>query len=359
MHFLSSLDTILNRLYNNSLNIIICGDFNINYLKNSNNKLQLDSLLASCNLHSVVDFSTRITTSSCTTIDNIFINKHISIDFSIQSYPTRLSDHDVQIITLTNIKIQKPSTHHLTRRVINDTTVSEFQLNLSYESWDNVFNGDDVDTIFNNFLNTYLRIFYHTFALKKCQNNYNNKQWKTPGIIISSQHKRDLYLLCRSIKDSKLNNYKKYCRILSDVVRTAKRKYYNNLLINSNNRSKTSWHIIKSVTNKTKRNHSISSIETDEKVCNDCFDIAKAFNKYFTTVTKNIFVNNSVYTPSTPNNVCPLNYLKQIFARPFPRINYTPTTTKEITEIVKSLKSTNSHGYDEIPTKVLNLVCLL
>ena len=39
IHFLSSLDTILNRLYNNTLNIIICGDFNINYLENSNNKL--------------------------------------------------------------------------------------------------------------------------------------------------------------------------------------------------------------------------------------------------------------------------------------------------------------------------------
>ena len=62
-----------------------------------------------------------------------------------------------------------------------------------------------------------------------------------------------------------------------------------------------------------------------------------------------------MYTTSTPNNVRPLNYLKQIFARPLPRINLTPTTTKEITEIVKSLKSTNSHGYDEIPTKVLKL----
>ena len=39
------------------------------------------------------------------------------------------------------------------------TSISEFQLNLSYVSWDNVFNGDDVDTVFNNFLNTYLRIF--------------------------------------------------------------------------------------------------------------------------------------------------------------------------------------------------------
>ena len=156
-------------------------------------------------------------------IDNIFINKHINIDFSIQSCPNGLSDHDAQILTLTDIKIQKPSTHHLTRRIINDTTISEFQLNLSYESWDNVFNGDDVDTIFNNFLNTYLRIFYHPFPLKKCQNNYNNKPWKTPGIIISNQHKRVLYLLCMRTKDSKLNNYyKKYCRISSDVVKKKK-----------------------------------------------------------------------------------------------------------------------------------------
>ena len=106
-HFLSSLDTILNRLYNNMLNIIICGDFNINYLENSNNKLQLDSLLASYNLHSVVDFPTRVTNSSCTAIDNIFINKHINMGFSIQSCPIGLSDHDAQILTLNVIQIQK------------------------------------------------------------------------------------------------------------------------------------------------------------------------------------------------------------------------------------------------------------
>ena len=60
-------------------------------------------------------------------------------------------------------------------------------------------------------------------------------------------------------------------------------------------------------------------------------------------------------TLPTPNNLCPLNYLKQVFIRPFPRINLPLTTTKEITEIVKSLKSTNSHGYDEIPIKALKL----
>ena len=80
--------------------------------------------------------------------------------------------------------------------------------------------------------------------------------------------------------------------------------------------------------------------------------MAKAFNSYFTSLTKGTTVN-PANTQATPSNVCPLNYLKQVFVRPFPRIGVKPTTPKEITEIVRSLKSTNSHGYDEIPTSLL------
>ena len=131
-----------------------------------------------------------------------------------------------------------------------------------------------------------------------------------------------------------------------------KKRFYNKLLLTSNNKSKTAWHLIKSETNKTKCNHGISSIENQGKICNDHLDIAKTFNTYFTSLTYKIFVN-SANTHSTPSNVCPLNNLKKIFVRPFLRIHLTPTTAKEITEIVKSFKSTNSHGYDEIPTNVL------
>jgi len=127
-------------------------------------------------------------------------------------------------LTLNDIRIHKPTVHYLTTRTINDSTILEFQLNLSYESWDNVFNGDDVDTVFNNFLNMYLKIYNHAFPLKKCQYNSNNKPWITPRIKISSQRKRELYLLYRSTTDSKLKNYyKRYCRILSDVIKNAKK----------------------------------------------------------------------------------------------------------------------------------------
>jgi hypothetical protein len=99
----------------------------------------------------------------------------------------------------------------------------------------------------------------------------------------------------------------------------------------------------------------MSSIVIDGKICNDYLDIAKAFNTYFSTVADKIAAKNSENILPTPVNDSPFNYLKQVFTRPFPSINMAPTSMREITEIGKSLKSKNSHGYGEIPIKILKL----
>jgi hypothetical protein len=72
-------------------------------------------------------------------------------------------------------------------------------------------------------------------------------------------------------------------------------------------------------------------------------------------MTEKTFTNTLENTPPTPVTVYSLNYVKQVFTRPYARINLKPTTTKEITDIVKSLKSKNSIGYDEISIKVLKI----
>jgi exonuclease III len=118
-YFLSSLESILNQRYINSINIIICGDININYLDNTNSKLQLDSLLLSYDLHSTVDFPTRISNCSSTAIDNIFVDKFKNTSFTVKPLPSGLSDLDAQILILHDIKIQKLKAHHYTKRLIN------------------------------------------------------------------------------------------------------------------------------------------------------------------------------------------------------------------------------------------------
>ena len=97
--------------------LILCGDFNINYLDANSRKLLLDSLLASFSLFGTVKFPTRIFNNSCTLINNIYIHTN-RYNFSVHPLINGLSDHDAQVINLSNILSTVPK--HLfsfTRRI--------------------------------------------------------------------------------------------------------------------------------------------------------------------------------------------------------------------------------------------------
>jgi len=49
--------------------------------------------------------------------------------------------------------------------------------------------------------------------------------------------------------------------------------------------------------------------------------------------------------------------MEQAFNTPYPGMDCKCTTTKEIEQIIKSLKMKNSYGYDEISTKILKISC--
>jgi hypothetical protein len=95
--------------------------------------------------------------------DNIFIGKVKYENYSIQPLVNRFSDHDAQIITLNDITVDKRIGQTQSIRKFTKFSVSQFAINLSYENWDNVFIGKDVNTVFNKFLYTYLRIFNSSF----------------------------------------------------------------------------------------------------------------------------------------------------------------------------------------------------
>jgi hypothetical protein len=90
-----------------------------------------------------VDFPTRVTSTSANAIDNFFIDRHRNETYSITSLPNGLSDHDAQILTLNNILLVSSTRSVVIRRLINEYTIMEFKMNLSYESWNDVFSIDD------------------------------------------------------------------------------------------------------------------------------------------------------------------------------------------------------------------------
>jgi hypothetical protein len=165
-NFLQLLDSMLTYLHSPSTNLIICGDVNINYLQSSSLKNQLDSVLALYNLYGVVDFPTRISESTCRAIDNFFMDKGKNAEYTINPIYNGLSDHDAQLLALHDTVINNQIPHFTIIRQINDSTIAQFNLNLSYENWTETFTEDSIDTNFKTFLNTYIRIFNCSFPYK-------------------------------------------------------------------------------------------------------------------------------------------------------------------------------------------------
>jgi exonuclease III len=132
--FISKLDTVLRKLYTATLEYIICGDINIDYLIDSDRKSRLYALLKTYNLTSVINFTTHIQNNSATAIDNIFIDTYKMGNYSIFPIINGLSDHDAQLIILHSYNLRPPSKKYMLMRKINDHTINDFLTKLSYET---------------------------------------------------------------------------------------------------------------------------------------------------------------------------------------------------------------------------------
>ena len=166
-YFIDNLEKELSKIYTNTIEIIVCGDININYLIKSTYKQSLNSLLASYGLCSTIQFPTRIQNNSLSIIDNIFINTFKFSNFSLYPIINGLSDHDAQSIILHKILEQNCNCYFYFNRKIENYTIADFNTKLRQELWEDIFTENDVNTIFNNLLNTYLRIFHSSFPLQK------------------------------------------------------------------------------------------------------------------------------------------------------------------------------------------------
>jgi hypothetical protein len=77
------------------------------------------------------------------------------------------SHHDAQIIAVTDISTPIPKQSFSLTRNVDDNAIRNFVYLLCYENWENVFLEEILNIIYNNFVNTYLRIFYARFPFVK------------------------------------------------------------------------------------------------------------------------------------------------------------------------------------------------
>jgi hypothetical protein len=252
-----------------------------------------------------------------------------------------------------NTTVTKLSNNIFIKRDINDQSIKEFNLLLSYEIWEDVFMEDDASTSFNKFLNTYLRIFQACFTKKYTNPKTILKPWLTKGIITSCNRKRELYLMMKNsnIKKHKLY-YRQYCKILSKVINEAKKMYYKETIIKSKNKPKTIWNIINKETGNSEKDNNIELLKIKNHTIYNRDRIANELNTYFSNIVDSSDVKE---INDDKEDVHPLQILSKYFKQPIKAMNWPYISSKEINKIIDSLKTKTTSGYDEITTNIIKI----
>ena len=102
-------------------------------------------------------------------------------------------------------------------------------------------------------------------------------------------------------------------------------------------------------------NNTIETLMINNTMVNNSQEIAHKFNDYFSTVADTITNNTKTNNDGLKNDISYSSYLINNPNATCPNINWKHASTYEISNIIKSLKTTNSCGYDEIPVKIIKL----
>ena len=98
---------------------VLCGDFNVDYLSNSDRKQQLSLLLSTYNMLHMVSFPTRLLNSLGTAIHNIFV-ENLRLHFcTVLPLVNGLSDHDAQCLIFKRTFYKKEGYDKYTQNKIN------------------------------------------------------------------------------------------------------------------------------------------------------------------------------------------------------------------------------------------------
>ena len=355
--FSDHLDSILSNLNREKKRLILTGDTNINLLKTSKHSASanyLDMLLGHGMIPKVT-VPTRVTHSSATLIDHMFINESPHVKCSLAgTLETCMSDHYMNFIFLKNEgRHTHPKT--VTYRSYTEKNILKLKNALSTQDFDELFSSNDPDIAYDNLTNTFNHCLDKHIPEKTVRfNQYKHKKepWVTKEILSSIKRRDQLHKKITKLKSktgqTALEIQYNECRSsIKKMVKSAKRQYERAKFENCKNDSKMIWQNINNLLGKKNNKHNFVNIMSEEGLTiNDLGDIAKSFNKYYVNVGPNLAKN--IGNSSREFTLPVVNSSKSLFLF--------PTDDEEIVKIINLLKPKTSSGHDNISAKLLKQV---
>ena len=196
---------------------------------------------------------------------------------------------------------------------------------------------------------------FPTERIKFNKNVHKIEPWITHGILTSRKHK--LFLRDSFLKSPTAINkmaYHRYRDLYNNIVKDAKKLYYENKFDEHKNNIKKTWQLLREITKKCKDKSSvIEELNINGETVTKPDIIADSFNEFFSTV------GDKIAEKLEPTNKQPEDYLIENFPNNF---LITPTTPDEIIKYAKKLKNKSSCDHMGISSafikKIILTICI-
>lgn len=318
--------------------LIVLGDFNIDFSRSSSNLSDLMSILTCNGMSPTISENTRITEISASCIDNILISDNIT-DFVTGVMNSCLSDHHGIYINL-NIAEVSPAPQIFKVRSLTARALSCIKRELLDLDWADYFNSNDIEFL-SKFLviNVQILINKH-LPLKTVRNRNNNPpvRWYNSEL----KEKRRQMQVVKCIADG-LNSveYSAYYRLLrgdyKKSIIIAKKNAYSNYVNSSKSKAKSAWKIINLERNHQARSRNNSDIKAGE------------FNEYFLEIASKIVSELSIDQNIQNELIGNILMNNSTFV-------FLPIDGREIWNAVNALKDSASYDIYDISSNILKSI---
>ena len=344
--FCKQLEKLLVYLSKHNVSLIICGDFNYNFILNTKEITNVVNIFSSYGLLQSFHDPSRMQGSSCTLIDNMFTNLSAT---KTKTVDLTFSDHNGQFLYFSPGEFENvPKLSPKLKRSFSPENVNHFNFLLHKENWILDMQALDNAGKFTHFFSTFRELFEVSFpyTCKKQNNNNRHNPWITEAIVNEGRELRELCARVKSTNNPNLRElYRSKQKEHKRSIALAKRTFNSDKIRESNNVSKAAWAVINSNTDVKQRKKGVPdkiTLSENVEVTNQD-DIACAFNSHFVESIKKLLSSTAV--PQTTIAVQSAPICQTIFLAPL--------TEYDVMDIIRSISGKSSAGYDEIPCDLI------
>ena len=287
-YFVDYLSSFLQLIDSCSKNLVILGDFNVDFNLASQSSNRLRRLFSNNGYKLYKTGSTRITATTNTCIDALFTSNNLIKKInSVKVVPIGFSDHCA--ITAC-IKKERNVTYPTTTIKVHDinvNNVANFRSSLDMVNYRHA----DVNDTTNSLIESSLVLIAEKFPLKNKQiivDKHERVPWITPFVDRCCKKRDDsLAAALNSGTQRAVTHYRTTRNQCNLAVRQAKREHFKKEIISSSRDTKKTWGVINSFLKGTKSSDNIT-LHINNRTITNPLEVADICNNYFIKAVNDI-----------------------------------------------------------------------